>query len=78
MTSGRTSLLSRHAYNSAEHESLRAVIRSMIVRFGTDDAYRRMNGVLNYMGARYASDLSPSGANYCRKHLEWMLPDVAI
>lgn len=78
MSTGLSPLFTRRTYNAVEHESLRAVMRSMFVHFGARDAYRRTSELLNYMNARYVSDLSPAGANYCRKQLERMLPDVAI
>ena len=60
---------------SAEHESLVAVFRSMLVVFGNFEASRRATGLLHFMGVRDHNDLSPMGANYCRRHLEKQLPE---
>lgn len=60
-------------YNGPEHESFRAVARCMLVNFGAN-GLRCVDGLLNYMGVRNADELSPFGANYCRKHLEKQLP----
>lgn len=65
-------------FNSPEHESFRAVARSMIAHFGEQDAQRRANGLLNYMGVSHASELSPEGASYCRKLLERQLPECHV
>ncbi len=61
-------------FNSPEHESFRAVTRCMSVAFG-QDATRRIRGLLGYMGVSCSSQLSPEGANYCRKLLERQLPE---
>lgn len=64
----------RGHYNSAAHESFRAVCRSLCVTFGNDEAHRRARGLLDFMRVRYPSQLSPDGVYHCRKLLEKALP----
>lgn len=61
-------------YNSAAHESLRAVARCMWVNFGKEEGRRRVNGALTAMGVVHGSELSEFGANWTRKFLEKQLP----
>jgi hypothetical protein len=61
-------------YNSAAHESLRAVIRCLIANFGKDEARTRANSAIRAMGVTYTSELSECGANWTRKFLEKQLP----
>ncbi|MGZ5988757.1 MAG: hypothetical protein ACXWLZ_06885 [Rhizomicrobium sp.] len=65
-------------YNSAEHESLRAVMRCLIANFGEDEGRRRSEGAIRAFGVIYTSELSPFGANWTRKFLEKMLPECHV
>jgi len=60
-------------YDSPEHESFRAAARCMLVNFG-ENGVRAVDNLLQYMGVRRAEELSPVGANYCRKLIEQQLP----
>lgn len=62
------------SYNSAAHESLRAVFRCFIVNFGEAEGWDRSRPALRAMGVKYVSELSEFGANYTRKFLEKQLP----
>lgn len=63
-------------YDGPEHESLRAVWRSMIACFGATDANRRLDAFLAYFKVQSHGELSPEGANYARKLLEKQLPPL--
>ncbi|WP_316397315.1 hypothetical protein [Bradyrhizobium sp. 33ap4] len=59
---------------SIEHESLRAVMRCYMVNFGWDEALRRRDELLGYFKVKAWNDMSPFGANVCRKIIERQLP----
>lgn len=59
-------------YNGPEHESLRAVMRCLLVNFV--DGYDRFARAVRYMGVNNHDELSPWGANHVRKQLERSLP----
>ncbi|MDI1263890.1 MAG: hypothetical protein PS018_11595 [bacterium] len=61
-------------YNSAAHESLRAVVRCLMVNIGRSNARALSSDLLRFMGVDHGSQLSPDGAYYCRKMLERHLP----
>lgn len=64
----------RRQYNSPEHESLLAVGRCLRLHKGQQDAGRRVSELLNQFGVVGVFELSPWGANFCRKILEGQLP----
>lgn len=68
----------RGPYNSAEHESLRATARSLIAVHGEAEGRRRAEGLLDAMGVKVFSHLSPEGAYWCRKFLERQLPECHV
>lgn len=59
-------------YNGPEHESLRAVLRCLMVNFA--DGFDRFARAVRYMGVDNHDELSPFGANHVRKQLEKQLP----
>lgn len=61
-------------YESAEHESLRAVVRCITVNFGRDYCHQRVDDARRFWRVYKFSELTPFGANAVRKTLEKMLP----
>lgn len=61
-------------YDSAEHESLRAIVRCLTVNFGLPFAYQRVEQARKFWRVHQFSELSPFGANAVRKTLERALP----
>lgn len=61
-------------YNGPEHESLLAIGRCLWLHFGQQDANRRVFGLLQQFKVVSIFQLSPFGANFCRKVLEKQLP----
>lgn len=60
-------------YNSPEHESLRAVIRCLVLHW-RDEGEAYVAGALTGMGVENIDALSPFGANFTRKLIEKHLP----
>jgi hypothetical protein len=63
-----------HAYESAEHESLRATVRCLTVNFGQAFAHQRVEEARKFWRVGRFAELSPFGANAVRKTLEKQLP----
>lgn len=62
----------RGNYNSAAHESLRAVGRCLCLHFSA--GHDRFSHAIYAMGVDHVSDLTEHEANWTRKFLERLLP----
>jgi hypothetical protein len=61
-------------YSSPEHESMLAVGRCLRLHRGQQEAGQRFADLLRQFKVTSAFELSPFGANFCRKMLEAQLP----
>jgi hypothetical protein len=61
-------------YDGPEHESLRAVIRCMVVNYGVTGRLQAREYLMRVFQVSGPSELSPWGANCARKNLEKHLP----
>lgn len=61
-------------YDSPEHESLRAIVRCTLANFGQPYAEARTTELKRFFRIDGFEQLSPFGANKCRKLLQDQLP----
>lgn len=61
-------------YDEVEHESLRAIVRCTLVNYGRAYTEARTTELKRFFRVERFEQLSPFGANKCRKLLEKQLP----